>query len=215
MAQAENTPKPDDDRPAMDEATHPFASSMERNDPLIAEDYEGWWVSTEGDLFTECATCGDTHVAYTVTRFLDGRDLALADRLRRAAAVGAAEAAHGDLSTCRVFCSECDTRQPAYHLKPTGTPCATCGEDSDERWLNADGDCEGCASECCGRFCDEPESGLCTCAGSYLPAKARDESDAMARVRRRIRRMNALVQSVADRRGITYGEARRLFGFDK
>ena len=144
MASAEHPPKPDDDRPAMDEATHPFAglgSSMERNDPLFSEDYEGWWVSTEGDLFTECASCGDTFPAYTVTRFLDGRDLALADRRRRAAAVGAAEPGHLDLSTCRVFCGECDTLQPEYRLRnrtePTGTPCTTCLADSDERWLNA------------------------------------------------------------------------------
>ena len=35
----------------------------------------GWWVSTDGDLFTDCPTCDDAHTAYAVTRYLDGRDL--------------------------------------------------------------------------------------------------------------------------------------------
>jgi hypothetical protein len=37
--------------------------------------HQGWWVGEDGDLFTDCETCGDTFPAYIASRFLDGRDL--------------------------------------------------------------------------------------------------------------------------------------------
>ena len=39
----------------------------------------GWWVSTDGDLFTDCRTCGETHIAYAVSRYADGRDVTFAN----------------------------------------------------------------------------------------------------------------------------------------
>ena len=44
-----------------------------------------WWVADEGDLFTDC--CGSTFPAYTVSRYLDGRDL-IAQRAALAEAHG-------------------------------------------------------------------------------------------------------------------------------
>ena len=44
-------------------------------DPRQPREIVGWWVSTAGDLFTDCVTCDDTFTAYVVSRYLDGRDL--------------------------------------------------------------------------------------------------------------------------------------------